>query len=152
MTDEIEAAQTEEDLPDPPLVSPMVDWTVYDTATGAVIRIGAAAPDDALLQASGNGEAVILERVDAGTQYLPGGIVTPRPILAFDRLTITADGEDRATLLLPGRFVALIDGVPHELEDALEIASDMPATYRVEIAHFPYREFATEIVAEIVAP
>lgn len=143
--------ETEEELLDPPSVSPTVDWTVFDTATGAVLRTGNAAPEDAALQASGAGEAAILVRVDGRTAYLPGGVVTLRPTLAFDKLTIAADGEDSATLLLDGVFVALIDGVPHAIEDALEIASDMPASYRVEITHFPYRDFVAEITAEVVA-
>ncbi|MFO1141185.1 MAG: hypothetical protein U1E59_02150 [Amaricoccus sp.] len=132
--------------PDPPRVSPMVDWTVYDLATGAVRRSGAASPEDAALQA-GDGEAVILEAVDAGTHYLVSGTPTPRPVLAFDTLAVAADGVDSATLLLPGPFVAVIDGVAYELTDLLEIASDMPATYRVVIRHFPWRDFRAEIVA-----
>ena len=137
----------EDGLPDPPRVSPMVDWTVYDSATGAVLRYGHAAPDDAALQASGEGEAVILARIDAATDYLPGGVATPRPTLGFDRLAIAADGADIASLLLPGPFITKIDGVTYELEDLLELASDMPARYRVEVRHFPYRDLVAEIVA-----
>ena len=134
-------------LPDPPRVSPMVDWTVYDSATGRVMRYGHAAPEDAALQASGEGEAMVLARIDARTDYLPGGVVTARPTLGIDRLAIVADGEDTATLLLPGPFVAKIDGVAYDLEDALGVASDMPASYRIEIDRFPFRRFAAEIVA-----
>ena len=135
-------------LPDPPRVSPMVDWTVYDSATGRVMRYGHAAPEDSALQASGEGEAVILAQVEAQTDYLPDGVATPRPTLGFDRLAIAADGEDTATLLLPGPFVAKIDGVAYDCEDALELASDMPARYRVEVRHFPYRDLVAEIVAK----
>ena len=40
-----------------------------------------------------------------------------------------------------------IDGTEYEVEDVLEIASDMPATYRVELDHFPYLPLEVEIVA-----
>ncbi len=137
-----------DDYDDAPPVSPNLDWTVYDAATGAVLRTGNAAPDDAALQASGDGEAVYLARLDARTEYLPDGVATARPTLSFDTLTIAADDTETATLELPGAFTALIDGVAYELEDTLEIASDMPATYSVVIRHFPYQDFAAEIVAE----
>ena len=105
-------------------------------------------PEDAALQASGEGEAVILARIDAATDYLPGGVVTPRPTLGFDRLAIAADGEDTATLLLPGPFVAKIDGVAYELRrrarDRQRHAGHATAS---RSTHFPYRDFVAEIVA-----
>ena len=74
-------------------------------------------------------------------------MLTPGRRSPSTRLAIAADGEDTATLL-PRRPASsrMIDGVAYEVEDALEIASDMPATYRVEIDHFPYRAFVAEIV------
>ena len=67
--------------------------------------------------------------------------------IAFDKTTIAADGVDVAMLDIPGAFTVTIDGVDHEVEDLLEIASDMPATYRVEVDHFPYLPLDVEIVA-----
>ena len=127
----------------------MVDWTVYDIARGAVIRTGSAAPDDALLQARGAARRSSLSASMPGRGTCRAARSPPgrcSPSTGGD----PADGADRATLLLPGPFVALIDGVAHELEDVLEIASDMPATYRVEVGHFPYgssRRYVAEIVA-----
>ena len=94
------------------------------------------------------GEAVILDTLDAETQYLPGGVVTNRPVAAFNKTTIAASGIDVAVLEIPGAFTVTIDGVAYEVEDSVEIASDMPATYRVEVDHFPYRPIDVEIVAQ----
>ena len=79
--------------------------------------------------------------------YCPGGVLTARPTLAFDKTAIAADGIDVATLAIDGAFTVTIDGTEYEVEDVLEIASDMPATYRVEVDHFPYLPLDVEIVA-----
>ena len=87
--------------------------------------------------------------VSAADYYIRDGEITPRPTLGFDKTRITADGADVASLpdLPPGAIVE-IDGVVVETDGALAIASDMPASYRVEIDAFPYRFFTAEIVAE----
>jgi hypothetical protein len=61
---------------------------------------------------------------------------------------IAADGIDVAVLEIPGPFTATVDGVAHAVTDRLEIASDMPATYRVEVENFPWLPLDVEIVAE----
>jgi hypothetical protein len=75
-------------------------------------------------------------------------VLTPRPVASFDKLTIAADGIDVAVLELPGPFTATVDGVAHAVTDRLEIASDMPATYRVEVDRFPWLPLDVEITAE----
>ena len=122
-------------------------FTVYDTITGEVLRTGRASEDDALLQASGANEAVLLDTLDAETQYLPGGTITNRPVAAFTKTTIAASGADVALLEIPGPFIVTIDGGAYEVEDSVEIASDMAATYAVRIDHFPYRPIDVDIVA-----
>ena len=123
-------------------------FTVYDAATGEILRTGFAVEEDAMLQASGPGEAVVLETLDAATQYLPGGVVSSRPVRAFSKTTIVADGIDVAVLEIPGPFTVIIDGAAYAVEDSLEIASHMPATYRVEVDHFPYLPIDVEIIAQ----
>ena len=85
----------------------------------------------------------------AAGHYLRDGEIVPRPTLAFDKTAIAADGEDLATLAapLPPGAIVEIDGARVEVDGALQIASDMPATYRVEIDGFPYRFFSAEITA-----
>jgi hypothetical protein len=62
---------------------------------------------------------------------------------------IAADGGDTATLEVGGAFTAIVDGVSYEVEDRLEITSDMPARYRVLVEdRFPFLDLDVEIVAE----
>jgi hypothetical protein len=85
---------------------------------------------------------------DGGTLcYCPEGVLTERPAVAFDKTTIAADCVDTATLAIPGRFTVTVDGVEHAVEDVVEIASAMPATYRVTVDHFPWLPIDVEIVA-----
>ena len=82
------------------------------------------------------------------THYVLDGVITARPVLAgFDKTTIVADGEDEASITLPEPMNVEIDEVTHEVTDTLAISSDMPATYRVRIEHFPWQTYETEIVA-----
>ena len=100
-------------------------------------------------QAGPGKAALITDAGDGGALwYAPGGVLTLRPSLAFDQYVIAADGEDAARLELPGPFTVRIDGTDYEVEDTVEITSDMPATYRVEIDHFPYLPLDVEILAE----
>ena len=133
-------------LPEAP---PRVRALVYDAATGRIeFIVTCATLATAELQA-GDGQGVLVTDDGDGGElfYCPGGVLTARPTLAFDKTAIAADGSDVATLAIDGPFTVTIDGVEYEVEDVLEIASDMPATYRVEIDHFPYLPLDVEIVA-----
>lgn len=123
---------------------------VYTVATGRIEHI-VTCPADMVDAQAGHGQAAVETLSgDGGTLwYFVDGALTLRPALAFDRYVIAADDTDTATLELPGSFTALIDGAPFELEDVLEITSDMPARYRVVIDdNFPYLDLDVEIVAE----
>lgn len=79
----------------------------------------------------------------------------PRPSLAFDKTSIVADGEDTATLTgLPDPCTVIVDDEAYEVTGGtLEIASDMPAVYRIEIEDpFPYLPFVAEITAHEAEP
>jgi hypothetical protein len=133
-------------LPEAP---PRVRALVYDEGTGRIeFIVTCATHATAELQAGGGKGVLVTGDGDGGTLfYCPGGVLTPRPTLAFGRTTIAADGVDVATLAIPGAFTVTIDGAEYEIEDVLEIASAMPATYRVEVDHFPYLPLDAEIVA-----
>lgn len=76
--------------------------------------------------------------------------LVPRPILAFDKTTILADDQDKATLTgLPDPCTVLVDDTPYEVTGGtLEITSDMPATYEIEIEDpFPAQHFKATIHA-----
>jgi hypothetical protein len=136
--------------PDSPAPIPRVRVLVHDLATGAILNVLTGVPEDMVAAQAQAGQGVLV--TDAGdggrSWYAPGGVLTPRPVASFDKLTIAADGIDVAVLELPGPFTATVDGVDHAVADRLEIASDMPATYRVEVDHFPWLPLGVEIVAQ----
>lgn len=124
-------------------------FTVYDPTTGAIHRSGWCRRGDLGLQVR-DGEAVVFEAsADDLTQYVLEGEVVNKPIFAFDKLEIAADGLDEAVMTgLPSPVTVIIDGTPHEVTGGtLEIASIMPAVYRVVIIHWPYMPFSAEVVA-----
>ena len=133
-------------MPDP---IPRVRALVYDLATGEIVNVLRNVPEDMVAAQAGDGQGVL--QTDGGdggrTWYAPEGVLTPRPVGAFSKTTIAADGTDVAVLEIPGSFTVTVDGVGHEVEDTLEIASGMPATYRVEIDQFPYLAVDVEITA-----
>ncbi|MFV3131961.1 hypothetical protein [Niveispirillum sp. KHB5.9] len=87
---------------------------------------------------------------DLLADYVVSGTITPRPILPqFDKTSILADGTDIATLSgLPDPCTVLVNGEEHTITGGtLELDADYPGTWRVEIRHFPYRDFVQEITA-----
>jgi hypothetical protein len=136
--------------PDSPAPIPRVRALVHGLATGEIVQVLTGVPEEMVAAQPGEGQGVLI--TDAGdggrSWYAPGGVLTPRPVASFDKLTIAADGIDVAVLELPGAFTARVDGVAHAVADRLEIASNMPATYRVEVDHFPWLPLDVEIVAE----
>ena len=84
--------------------------------------------------------------VDVATQELK-----PRSILPADvsKLEIVADGNDICQITnLPDPVEVKIDGVLHTITGGvLELVADVPATYKVEINHWPYLPWTVEIIA-----
>jgi len=82
------------------------------------------------------------------THYVANGVIVERPSLpAFDKTAIIADDIDMATLVLPEPMDVTIDGTLYPAVGTLELSAAMPATYVVEIDHFPYQPLRAEIVA-----
>lgn len=82
--------------------------------------------------------------------YVVGGAVVQRPTLpSFDKTSILANGSDTATLSgLPDPCTVLVNGQEYIVTGGtLELDAGYPGTYRVEIRHFPYRDFVQEIIA-----
>ena len=120
---------------------------IVSTATGEIVsRMTHVDPHAVTVEAGF--DSYVGDATAAG-HYLRDGEIVPRPTLGFDKTSIAADGEDLATLAapLPPGAIVEIDGARVEVDGALQIASDMPATYRVEIDAFPYRFFTAEITA-----
>ena len=135
-------------VPMPP--DPRVRCLRYRLDTGEIANVLTGVPLSLVTdQADAAHGVLVTDAGDGGRSWFaPGGVLTPRPVASFDKTTIAADGVDVAVLEMPGPFTVTIDGIEHAVADRLEIASDMPATYRVEVDHFPYLAIDVEIVAQ----
>lgn len=136
-----------------PGIPPVVKWLVHN-GEGRILHSGVAPDEDgALLQIEGPDEYLLLTdevEVDGDLYRIVAGEIVERPTLAFDKTTILADGEDKATLTgLPDPCTVLVDGTPYEVTGGtLQVTSDMPATYEIEIEDpFPAQYFKATIHA-----
>jgi hypothetical protein len=142
------------DLPDPPAAVPRVRALVYARGSGRILHEVTNLPLDMVAAQPGPGQGVLVTDVGAGggdgsdRWYVVGSSLVPRPVLAFDKVVIAADGQDTATLDIGAPFSARIDGALVDVADRLEIVSDMPGRYRVQVEEaFPFRDLDVEIVA-----
>ncbi|MCB2130904.1 MAG: hypothetical protein KDE03_18005, partial [Rhodobacteraceae bacterium] len=110
----------------------MIAFTVYDTATGAILRTGVC-QDDMLAAQAGTSETAIEGTFDGEEEYLPGGVANPRP--ALPTLTITGQTLGFASAPPSGTLLTVWDSI---YPDPVEItASDVhlaaPVTARISI-------------------
>jgi hypothetical protein len=123
-------------------------FTQYDPDTGRILAVGWTATsvfEEMQLQP---GTHYLAAESRLAVDYVLDGQIVERPVLAgFDKTSIAADGIDEAIMVLPEPMTVIIDGVGHALSGSVELSADMPATYVIEIDHFPYLPFRTEIAA-----
>lgn len=134
---------------------PAAFYAKYDTTTGRIAAVLSC--DEGLIdiQPLEPGEAftMIPENIDDLSHYVDGeGEAIERPILAFSKLEIVADGADTAVLSdLPDPCKVWVNGEALQVTGgSLELAADVPATYSVLIEErdaFPYLRFEEEVVA-----
>lgn len=130
----------------------MNQFSVYDLASGRVLWNGSCTqPEDIQLQVTEEW-GVIEKTIDPQTHYIaPSGEELDRPSLeGFDKTAILADDADTAKIEgLPIPCVVRVDGIDYVVADGtFELTSSMPASYVVEIDHFPYLPFKQEITAQ----
>ena len=121
-----------------------VFFTRYDAETGRIHSSGTCDNSGYELQGSLYPDLALTQQAsDPEFDFVLDGMVIPRPTLAFDKLTIKADGVDEATLPdLPDSCEVVVDGEVHVVEGGtLTITSDLPALYVIEIKAFPYMDF-----------
>jgi hypothetical protein len=125
--------------------------TVYDAHTGRIVGYTCGPRSMVLLN-----ETVFVEgNYSPDTHYidLSGDEPTPRERPAMpvsqDKAEITADGEDFISLAgLPELCRVRIGSAEYDVPDgALEWSTVMPATYKIEIEAFPYRDWEGEVTA-----
>lgn len=133
----------------------MATFVTYLPDTGKIVAWGTC-PDHSLADQAIRGSVVLPIHLDnpddpwGDTHMVVDEQLVPRPTLAFDKTTILADDQDKATLTgLPDPCTVLVDDTPYEVTGGtLEITSDMPATYEIEIEDpFPAQYFKATIHA-----
>lgn len=128
----------------------MMTVTVYDTATGRILRIVEAPNGLARIQA-GEGESWVVGKANDLTQYVNGGLIADRPAMPGalnpDRITTdetaTLAGPDGATVKISGP----VSGSDTLDADGIEVGCDTPGIYAVTVQLFPYldAEYQLEI-------
>jgi len=127
----------------------MINFYYYDTATGRVLAIGSYEErgDGAAARALGSGV------ISPASEYAPGGVKTARPVfapaLAINKLSITADAVDGATITnIPAGTVAKIykdgDALPRAAivvnDGSLLLQADSAGSYQLVFSNFPRQE------------
>ena len=127
----------------------------YDAQTG---RIEAHA-GGTLSSILSDGFPFVKGKYDQNEYYIDfsSGTPTPykRPIMAImqDKITITADGND--TMILSGLPMlckvkvenGIYNAIYQVVDEVLEWATLMPATYKITVLSFPYQDWESEVVA-----
>jgi hypothetical protein len=132
-------------------------------ATGQLVRGGVCQDEMLAAQVQSAAEFAIFGHHHDVEYYVPGAPINdptpvvdreavPRPLLpaAVSRQRVAADGMETAIISIRGvkRCKFRIDGIEHETTDGMiEISSPMPATYIVEIDHWPFLPWRAEIKA-----
>ncbi|RUU75712.1 hypothetical protein [Mesorhizobium sp. M7A.F.Ca.MR.362.00.0.0] len=80
------------------------------------------------------------QRCDISADYILDGVVTTRPVFDLpDEIELIADGVDIKTIPLPDPCDVRLDGEPMTLTGgSLDLTSDMPAEYTLELVQWPY--------------
>lgn len=120
----------------------MTILTSYDKASGRVIGTGDL-PDSMIPLQENETTGIVLETLDYETQYVPSGVVTPRPALtvAQNKTQITANGLDEwiVTGVPVGALVTWPDGVVTTVDDGeIVFTVDVVGTYNFTVNAFPY--------------
>lgn len=89
------------------------------------------------------------QRCDILADYILDGAVTPRPVFDLpDEIELIADGVDTRTITLPDPCEARLDGEPMTFTGgSLDLSSDMPAEYTLELIQWPYIEKTIKVIA-----
>ena len=130
----------------------MIDYVVWATDTGAIIRNGTVSSEDEMaLQPLGSGEKIMLVEIEAryATHYVAGDELVERPVLPLpENLEILANSVEEAVLSgLPDPCIFLLDGEKITVTGGeLALSSDVPAVYTLELNQWPYLPGTTRIV------
>jgi hypothetical protein len=135
----------------------MLQFFIYDTATGRVLGVGT-------YDERGDGAAargVAVGTINPDVEYAPGGVKTARPVfnlltLLLDKTTLVANGVDMATISgIPNGTVVEVfkdqdvfpRGVATVTDGSLQLRVDAAGVYRIVLENFPTQSYAFQVVA-----
>lgn len=133
-----------------PGIIPVVDFHVYETATGRILWSGSMRQDHVPLQA-GEGSAAAEGAANDLEQWVEDGVLTARPVLPISDAVLTVGGGEQTVAAgLPAGTVVSVDGAePVEVEDGaitLEPMEPIAMTLRLT-PPFPYSPATITVAA-----
>ncbi len=117
-----------------------MNFVVYKSTTGQILRAGMCPPVDFELQVMAEGEAVVEATCDLNTDYILLDAVTARPASGLVDVTLAVD-EDLVKSDLPVGTVIFIDEIEVSTltEPGLEIAFPTPGIWKLSVeCPFPW--------------
>lgn len=122
----------------------MAGFVVYDKIDGKILRTGFCSDADVELQPDREGEAVIRHETICSYEYdyVSGGTVQPRPMMALDvSRTSVAENEIASISNIPHGCEVKFYGESHKISDGvLEWSSSAAGIYDLVFCLFPFRE------------
>jgi len=138
----------------------MIQWTLYNTATGAVIRTGSAMTVEQANAQVEPGTNIVMQNLNPATQVVTGTTPTPRQTQSCvaNKTTFTANGTDFVSIspVEAGALVTItpptgvgIEPIPTQAinDGVLEITTTVAGTYKVVISKFPKQDFVVNLNA-----
>lgn len=132
----------------------MTYFTVYDTTTGEILRVGEC-PSYMVADQPGTGEDVLEEYGDYDTQYVVAGALTPRPSVAasIDKTEIQADGFDTATITgIPAGWAYEISNgeTGATVGGDIELTALEAGTFTLRFTNWPYQDIEYTLTASAI--
>lgn len=137
-----------------------MNFAVYKTTTGEILRIGKV-PDDMLTIQAGTGETVVEAVADPATEYYLAGVKTARPLLTtvatWSTLTLVANGVATATLgatlpnptkinITPPANLGIAPIAEQTVVDgSFVLSTTVAGAYKVTAKAFPYQDYTVTI-------
>ena len=120
-----------------------MEFTVYDSGTGEIVKFGHCADDDVLLQVIPGQQVITNMKVPDDTHYIVGGSPELRPVLDVQaEYFVPADGATTVTFALPAGSKIIYEATEEEWsdEDSFAMSADAPGDHAYTILPpFPWR-------------
>ena len=138
-------------------IEKMIDFTIYDSATGLILRDGYCQDNDFDYQTN-FGESILEGRYDTNMYYVSSGTVTNRlpSVITASSDTITADGTSTITyssipnpttcnILVPNGADLITDF--SVTDGTLVFSANFAGIYIINMVSFPYVDFTHTVTA-----